>query len=215
MTLIPLLGPPGTLPADWLSFLHDFPSRIPHTQRDSIVSIPWPESYISRYAIDIGATEARSSGGIDVGMGMGMGITRGVAWQAPRSDPRASSSVNAYTYRDATRRRSRSLDGIVRHSSPIPSSRLSGVPQHIHAHAHAHDQTQTQTQTQNPQTDRPTSTHGPPNGHTNGPAGERDAWILLLALAFAAFPSSRAAMKMRKLPVTVKLQMIAWLPPGV
>jgi hypothetical protein len=47
------------------------------------------------------------------------------------------------------------------------------------------------------------------------PPCERDAWVLLLALAYAAFPFSRVAKKLCKLPSTVKLQMIAWLPLGV
>ncbi|KAF8507998.1 hypothetical protein JB92DRAFT_3145184 [Gautieria morchelliformis] len=157
LALIPLLGPPGTLSVDWLSFLHDFPSRIPHTQRDSVVSIPWPESYISQHGVDPGF----------------------------REPPRPPRSSNTYS----PRRRSRSLDGILRRPSPIPGNRLPDLPR----------ATDLQTQTL----------------PTGVPTGERDAWVLLLALAYAAFPASRVAAKLRKLPVTVKLQMIAWLPPGV
>ncbi|GJJ11868.1 hypothetical protein Clacol_006106 [Clathrus columnatus] len=50
---------------------------------------------------------------------------------------------------------------------------------------------------------------------THCPPCERDAWVLLLALAYAAFPDSKVAKKMRRLPVTIRLQMIAWMPPGI
>lgn len=155
MTLIPLLGPPGTLSAEWLSFLHDFPSRIPHTQRDSIVSIPWPESYMSHY--DVSPT-------------------------ALHPPPQRSSNPHS------SHRRSQSLDGILRRPSPIHKNRIS---------------------------DSRSADHNTQRLPTGLRTGERDAWVLLLALAFSAFPSSRVATKLRKLPITVKLQMIAWLPPGV
>lgn len=50
---------------------------------------------------------------------------------------------------------------------------------------------------------------------TGLPPCERDAWVLLLALAYTAYPASRVAKKLRQLPITVKLQIIAWLPPTV
>ncbi|KAF8589677.1 hypothetical protein K439DRAFT_1612481 [Ramaria rubella] len=152
LTLIPLLGPPGTISTQWLSFLHDFPSRILHTQRDSFVSIPWPESCIS---------------------GHGANITHYYDQQP----------VQSPNYRDH-RRRSRSLDGLTHEQS------LLGTQMHVTGrHAQHHS--------------------------TGVPPCERDAWVLLLALTYAAFPSTRIAAKLRKLPVAVKLQMVAWLPPGV
>ncbi|KAF8528175.1 hypothetical protein BU17DRAFT_61472 [Hysterangium stoloniferum] len=171
LTLIPLLGPPGTLPAEWLAFLHDFPSRIPATQRDSIVSIPWPTSGISIPGINLESLRRQS-----------------ITYRLP-------SQPHYY------RRRSRSLSGITR--DVIPSSASEPTPLSIPPPP--------------PPLVNPTTT--PPAGGaaaaTSFPPCERDAWVLLLALAYAAFPFSRVAKKLYKLPSTVKLQMIAWLPPGV
>ena len=159
--LIPLLGPPGTLSSEWLGFLRDFPSRIPQSQRDSIVSIPWPEPCVS--VPDVSSSLLQ-----------------------PPGPSRPSRPPKSYGFR----RRSRSLDGIPSLISPTPTT---APPVPLASNGEP----------------------GAPPPPTGLPRCERDAWVLLLALAYAAFPLSRAALKMRKLPMAVKLQMIAWLPPGV
>jgi len=165
MTLIPLLG---TLSSEWLTFLHDFPSRIPTSNRDSFVTIPWPQSGITIPQISTENPNVK------------------VKEEPLRDNRRVTMS---------TRRRSKSFDeGTLDPRQP----RFSFISVAGRGQTHVLPIQST-----------------PPGAATGCPPCERDAWVLLLALAFAAFPNSRVAKKLKKLPITVKMQMIPWLPPTV
>jgi len=154
LDLIPLLG---SLPSEWVAFLHDFPSCIPATKRDSIVTLPWPESVATVPTL---SPQVKNAAAV-----------------------RSPTTLNTYQ----TRRRSRSLDDLRRQSYISVAGKGQNHVMHIQR--------------------TPASTGLPPC--------ERDAWVLLLALAYTAYPASRVAKKLRQLPITVKLQIIAWLPPTV
>jgi len=146
--------------------LHDFPSRIPASKRDSIVSIPWPQSGIT--IPELSTEDLRIN----------------IKEEPPRPERKTTIS---------TRRRSKSFDDGTLDPQQLRFSFIS-VAGKGQTHVIPIQST-------------PTATGCPPC--------ERDAWVLLLALAFAAFPTSRVAKKMKKLPVTVKMQMIPWLPPAM
>lgn len=226
MYIIPLLGPIGSLSTEWLAFLHDFPSRIPASHRDSFVSIVWPQQIVpvpgSRPPH---STTASGKKGVAVSDSMG----NGKLFVRPRSRSRDS------------KRRSRSMDtpfrfpqqppvlppiltncadiarfraGLSGPSGPsTPAAEYKLAPNNKdNPNSPANDRKDQQPVADNvkqePLRKKDDST-------THSPPCERDAWVLLLALAYAAFPDSKVAKRMCRLPVAIRLQMIAWMPPGV